>query len=59
MKVKAIVDYNDLQLNRRVKKGEELEVTEARATVLIKAKVVATTTPTTAKGGRGRKKEVK
>ncbi len=55
MKVKAIVDYNDLQLNRRVKKGEELDVTEARADVLIKSKV-ATPTPTTVKGGKGRKK---
>lgn len=56
MKVKAIVDYNDLQLNRRVKKGEELEVTDARAKVLIQSKVATATTPTTAKGGKGRKK---
>ena len=56
MKVKAIVDYNDLQLNRRVKKGETLEVTDARATVLINSKVAVTTTPTTVKGGKGRKK---
>jgi hypothetical protein len=56
MKVKAIVDYNDLQLNRRVKKGEEFEVTKSRATVLINSKVAVATTPTTAKGV---KKEVK
>lgn len=39
MKVKCIIEYNDLQLRRLVKAGEELEVSEARAEVLINAKV--------------------
>lgn len=48
MTVKCIRDYNDLQLNRLVKAGEELTVAEARANVLAKAGVaveIATTTP--------------
>lgn len=39
MKVKCIIEYNDLQLRRLVKAGEELEVSEVRAEVLINAKV--------------------
>lgn len=39
MKVKCIIEYNDLQLGRLVKAGEELEVSEDRAKVLINAKV--------------------
>lgn len=39
MKVKAIKDYNDLQLKRLVKAEEELDVTEARGAELIKALV--------------------
>ena len=39
MKVKAIKDYNDLELKRLVKADEELTVKEARGKVLIKAGV--------------------
>ena len=34
MKVKAIKDYFDLEMNRSVKELEEFEVSEARASVL-------------------------
>lgn len=34
VKVECILDYNDLQLKRLVKAGEELEVTKDRAEVL-------------------------
>lgn len=44
MKVKCIQNYNDLQLDRRVKVGEVFEVKKDRADALIKAKVVTTTT---------------
>ena len=37
--VKCIKDYNDLKLKRLVKAGEVIEVADARATVLISAKV--------------------
>ena len=37
--VKCIKDYNDLKLKRLVKVDEVIEVTDARATVLINAKV--------------------
>ena len=37
MKVKAIVQYYDLQLIRKIKVGEELDVTEERAATLINA----------------------
>ena len=52
MKVKAICKYHDLKLNRLVELGEEIEVTEARAKQLVKAKVaeiVEAPTPTTEK----------
>ena len=39
MLVKAIKVYKDLELKRLVNAGEELNVTEARANKLIKAKV--------------------
>ena len=39
MRVKAIKDYNDLQLKRLVKAGEEFDVNEDRADQLIIAKV--------------------
>ena len=39
MKVKAIKDYNDLQLKRLVKAEEELDVTAARGAELVKAGV--------------------
>lgn len=39
MKVKAITDYNDLQLKKVVKADDVLEVSEERANALIKAKV--------------------
>ena len=35
VKVQCILDYNDLQLKRLVKAGEELEVTKDRAEVLV------------------------
>lgn len=47
MLVKAIKTYNDLQLNRLVKLGEEFETTDARAEALVKAGVCeALSTPT-------------
>ena len=48
VKVKCILGYHDTKLNRRVEIDEEIEVTEERATQLIKAKVAAAT-PTTEK----------
>ncbi len=38
--VKAIQDYHDLQLKRIVETGEQLEVDEKRAAVLIELKLV-------------------
>lgn len=61
MDVKAIKDYNDVLLKRIVKAGEVLEVADARATVLISARVaeaIESTTPTTAKKRGGTKKKV-
>ena len=58
MKVRAIRTYNDLQLNRMVNVGEELDVTEDRADQLIIAKVceeIPTTTPTVEKKRRVKK----
>ena len=40
VKVQCILDYNDLQLKRLVKVGEELEVTKARAEVLVEKGLV-------------------
>ena len=40
VKVECILDYNDLQLKRLVKAGEELEVTKDRAEVLTSKKLV-------------------
>lgn len=40
VKVQCILDYNDLQLKRLVKVGEELEVTKERAEVLVEKKLV-------------------
>ena len=40
VKVQCILDYNDLQLKRPVKVGEELEVTKARAEVLVEKELV-------------------
>jgi len=48
VKVKCILGYFDTKLNRSVAIGEELVVDEARATQLLRAKVVVTT-PTTEK----------
>ena len=45
-KVKCILGYYDTKLNRSVAIGEELEVDNARADQLIKAKVAVTTTTT-------------
>lgn len=40
VKVQCILDYNDLQLKRLVKVGEELEVTKTRAEVLVEKELV-------------------
>ena len=40
VKVECILDYNDLQLKRLVKVGEELEVTKDRAEVLVEKELV-------------------
>ena len=40
VKVECILEYNDLQLKRLVKVGEELEVTKDRAEVLVEKKLV-------------------
>lgn len=40
VKVQCILDYNDLQLKRLVKVGEELEVTKDRAEVLVNKELV-------------------
>ena len=40
VKVQCILVYNDLQLKRLVKVGEELEVTKARAEVLVEKELV-------------------
>ena len=40
VKVQCILDYNDLQLKRLVKVGEELEVTQDRAEVLVEKELV-------------------
>ena len=58
--VKCILGYFDTKLNRRVAIGEEIEVDEARANQLVKAKVgeVTTTTPKeVAKPQKTRKKK--
>lgn len=36
MKVKALINYKDLELKRSIKLGEEFEVSEERAEVLLK-----------------------
>ena len=58
MKVKVIVDYNDTQLKRLVKAGEEFEVSEARGQRLIEAMVAKVIAPTAEKATKGRKKKV-
>lgn len=40
VKVECILEYNDLQLKRLVKVGEELEVTKDRAEVLVEKELV-------------------
>lgn len=40
VKVQCILDYNDLQLKRLVKAGEELAVTKDRAEVLVNKELV-------------------
>ena len=40
VKVQCILNYNDLQLKKLVKVGEELEVTKARAEVLVEKELV-------------------
>lgn len=48
MKVKCIQKYQDLQLNKLIDVGDELEVADARGAILINAKVAeAITTPPT------------
>lgn len=39
MKVKALVNYDDMKLKRLVTAGEEFEVTDNRGLELVKAKV--------------------
>ena len=56
VKVKCILGYYDTKLNRSVAIDEEIEVTDERATQLVKAKV-AVTTPTTEKVAKTRKKK--
>lgn len=62
MKIKAIKDYYDLQLNRAVKCGEEIEVADARAKALCTtnnktgSKLCVEVAATPKRGGR--KKEV-
>lgn len=64
MKIKAITDYYDLELDRAVKRGEEIEVSDARAKVLcttenpthsILCEKVTTASPTPKRGGRKQK----
>lgn len=40
IKVECIQDYRDLQLDRIVRTGEQLEATEQRAALLLEEKVV-------------------
>lgn len=46
MKVQVVKNYHDRLLRKDVKVGDELEVTEERANVLINAGVATPTTPT-------------
>ena len=60
MKVKAIKNYYDKQLKKDVKAGEEFEVNEERANILVSAKVceivaTPTTTEKVAKKPRAKK----
>lgn len=57
VKVKCILGYYDTQKNKRVRIGEEFDVTEERAKRLIKAKVVEVIPPTTEKVVKARKKK--
>lgn len=62
MKVKAITKYKDTQLDRLIEAGEEIEVTDARASILINARVaeaVATLTPEVATEGKPKKAPAK
>lgn len=40
IKVECIQDYRDLQLDRIVRTGEQFEVTEQRAALLLEEKVI-------------------
>lgn len=58
VKVKCILGYYDTKRNKRVRIGEEFEVTEERAKRLLKAKVVEEIPPTTPeKVDKARKKK--
>lgn len=58
MRVKAIVNYNDFEINKAVRKGDEFEVSDARAKILITAKkAVEIVTNATVRGGKGSKKQ--
>ena len=57
VKVKCILGYYDTKLNRSVAIDEEIEVTDERATQLVKAKVAEVTPPTTEKVAKTRKKK--
>lgn len=39
MRVKCIKQYNDLQLNKLINVGDELEVADARGKILVNAEV--------------------
>lgn len=58
VKVKCILGYYDTQKNKRVRIGDEFDVTEERAKRLIKAKVVEIIPPTAPeKVAKARKKK--
>lgn len=45
MRVRALINYNDYELKRSVIKGEEYEVTEERAEVLLKGNASSNNKP--------------
>lgn len=57
MKVCCKMNYRDTRLKRDVKVGEQLEVTEARAKVLIEAGVADPVTPMENEAPKGKSKK--
>lgn len=57
VKVKCILGYYDTQKNRRVRIGDEFDVTEERAKRLLNAKVVEEIPATAEKVDKARKKK--